>query len=178
MRARSAPLSPAPIAASRTSEFTVSRLSFCTRMEYRYQFSFKCQIRNVPRVYCLGRSFSCQLHTASCSLNLGARGTTYTHEEDRMKKLTRQTLAVILLFTFLLGAAIGPALAQQQVKVNINKASVDQLSTLKRIGPSYAQRIVDYRRENGPFQKPVDIIKVRGIGIKTYEANKDIITCD
>ncbi len=95
-----------------------------------------------------------------------------------MKKLTRQTLAVILLFTFLLGAAIGPALAQQQVKVNINKASVDQLSTLKRIGPSYAQRIVDYRRENGPFQKPVDIIKVRGIGIKTYEANKDIITCD
>ena len=55
---------------------------------------------------------------------------------------------------------------------------MDELSTLKRIGPSYAQRIVDYRKENGPFQKPEDIIKVRGIGIKTYEANKDVITCD
>ena len=95
-----------------------------------------------------------------------------------MKKLTRQIVTIILLFTFLLGAGIGPALAQQQVKVNINKASIDELSTLKRLGPSYAQRIVDYRKENGPFQKPEDIIKVRGIGIKTYEANKDIITCD
>jgi hypothetical protein len=48
-----------------------------------------------------------------------------------MKKSSRQILTVILLFTFLLGAGIGPALAQQQVKVNINKASVDELSTLK-----------------------------------------------
>ena len=95
-----------------------------------------------------------------------------------MRKKTKHILATILLITFLAGAGIGPALAQQQVKVNINKASVDELSTLKRIGPSYAQRIVDYRKENGPFQKPEDIIKVRGIGIKTYEANKDIITCE
>jgi competence protein ComEA len=109
---------------------------------------------------------------------LGARGTTYIDEEESMKNSTRQILTVILLFTFLLGAGIGPALAQQQVKVNINKASVDELSTLKRIGPSYAQRIVDYRKQNGPFEKPEDIIKVRGIGIKTYEVNKDIITCD
>ena len=95
-----------------------------------------------------------------------------------MKKSVRQTLTVILLFTFLLGAGIGPALAQQQVKVNINKASVDELSTLKRIGPSYAQRIVDYRQQNGPFEKPADIMKVRGIGLKTFEANKDMITCE
>ena len=74
--------------------------------------------------------------------------------------------------------AIGPALAQEQVKININKATVDELVTLKRIGPSYAQRIVDYRNENGPFQKPEDIMNVRGIGMKTYEANKSIIICE
>ena len=108
----------------------------------------------------------------------GARGTTFIDKEDRMKKSTRQIVTVFLLFTLLLGAGIGPALAEQKVKVNINKASVDELSTLKRIGPSYAQRIIDYRNENGPFEKPEDIIKVRGIGIKTYEANKDVITCD
>jgi competence protein ComEA len=95
-----------------------------------------------------------------------------------MKKSNRQILTVILLFTFLLGTGIGPALAQQQVKVNINKATVDELSTLKRIGPSYAQRIVDYREQNGPFEKPEDIMKVRGIGLKTFEANKDMITCE
>ena len=55
----------------------------------------------------------------------GARGTTFIDKEDRMKKSTRQIMTAILLFTFLLGAGIGPALAQQQVKVNINKASVD-----------------------------------------------------
>ena len=95
-----------------------------------------------------------------------------------MKKSTRQIMTVILLFTFFLGAGIGPALAQDQVKVNINKASVDELSTLKRIGPSYAQRIVDYRKQNGPFEKPEDIMKVRGIGIKTFEANKNFIACE
>ena len=95
-----------------------------------------------------------------------------------MKKSTRKIVTVILLFTFLLGTGIGPALAQQQVKININKASVEELSTLKRIGPSYAQRIVDYRKQNGPFEKPEDIMKVRGIGVKTFEANKDFITCE
>ena len=95
-----------------------------------------------------------------------------------MKKSTRKIVTVILLFTRLLGTGIGPALAQQQVKININKASVEELSTLKRIGPSYAQRIVDYRKQNGPFEKPEDIMKVRGIGVKTFEANKDFITCE
>jgi len=95
-----------------------------------------------------------------------------------MMKKTKHILATILLVTFLVGLGIGPAMAQGQVKVNINKASVDELSTLKRIGPSYAQRIVDYRKQNGPFEKPEDIMKVRGIGIKTFEANKDFITCE
>ena len=93
---------------------------------------------------------------------------------------TRHTriLAAISLVAFLLSIGIGPTLAQEQVKININKATVEELSTLKRIGPSYAQRIVDYRNEHGPFQKPEDIMKVRGIGIKVFEANKDIITCE
>jgi competence protein ComEA len=95
-----------------------------------------------------------------------------------MKSKGKRILASLLLVAFLLGMAIGPALAQEQVKININKATVDELVTLKRIGPSYAQRIVDYRNENGPFQKPEDIMQVRGIGMKTYEANKSIIICE
>ena len=95
-----------------------------------------------------------------------------------MQRKAKHILAVILLITFLVGTGIATAMAQEQVKVNINKATVDELCVLKRIGPSYAQRIVDYREQNGPFEKPEDIMKVRGIGLKTFQANKDMITCE
>ena len=95
-----------------------------------------------------------------------------------MTKRTKRIFAGCVLVTFLLATAIGAVMAQEQVKININKASVDELSTLKRIGPSYAQRIVDYREQNGPFEKPEDIMKVKGIGLKTFEANKEIIVCE
>lgn len=95
-----------------------------------------------------------------------------------MRTTSRRILATFVLVAFLMGAGIGTVMAQDQVKININKATLDELCALKRIGPSYAQRIVDYREQNGPFEKPADIMKVRGIGPKTYEANKSIITCD
>ncbi len=110
-------------------------------------YNEKYEMKNVKLEMCLARSFSCQLHTASCSLNLGARGTTFAKEEDRMKKTTRQIMTVILLFTFLLGAGIGPALAQQQVKVKtklqlISFALTISLCTLwVRLGCSQVQAV-------------------------------------
>ena len=95
-----------------------------------------------------------------------------------MKTTRRRIMGTILVVAFLLSMGVGPAFGQVEVKVNINKANVEELSSLKRIGPSYAQRIIDYRNENGPFQKPEDIMNVRGIGISTYEANKDVIVCE
>jgi len=68
--------------------------------------------------------------------------------------------------------------AQEQGKININSASVEQLSELKGIGPAYAQRIVEYREKNGSFEKPEDILKVQGIGQKTLEANIDRIVVE
>jgi len=40
----------------------------------------------------------------------------------------------------------------------------------------YAERIVEYREKVGPFLTPEDIMKVKGIGEKTWEANKDKIS--
>ena len=60
--------------------------------------------------------------------------------------------------------------------ININTASQGDLVKLKRIGPVIAGRIIEYREKHGPFQKPEDIMKVRGIGPKTWEDNKDLIT--
>ena len=52
---------------------------------------------------------------------------------------------------------------------------MDELTQLKNIGTSYAERIVQYREQNGPFEKPEDIMKVKGIGAKTWELNKERI---
>lgn len=52
--------------------------------------------------------------------------------------------------------------------VNINTADASQLALLPRVGPALAQRILDFRQENGKFETPADLILVRGIGEKTF----------
>ena len=61
-------------------------------------------------------------------------------------------------------------------KVNINTASIAELDALPGIGPAIAQRIVDYRAENGDFRVPEDLMNVKGIGPSTFEKLKDQIT--
>ncbi|RLB85315.1 MAG: helix-hairpin-helix domain-containing protein [Deltaproteobacteria bacterium] len=73
---------------------------------------------------------------------------------------------------------VSGVLAVEDGKININTASVEKLMKLKRIGPVYAKRIIEYRKKYGKFEKPGDIMKVRGIGIKTWEANRDIMTVE
>ncbi len=70
---------------------------------------------------------------------------------------------------------MGTAIAEGDMKVNINTASVEELVQLDRVGQRYAERIVAYRQENGPFKAPEDIMLVAGIGPKTFEANKNRI---
>ena len=60
-------------------------------------------------------------------------------------------------------------------KVNINTASVEELTQLKGIGPNHAAKIIEFREKNGPFKIPEDIMQVPGIGQKTFENNKDLI---
>lgn len=93
-----------------------------------------------------------------------------------MRRL-RRTLVLFIAAAFLLVSVTG-LYAQEAGKVNINKASAEEMTQLKRIGPSYAQRIVQYRTEHGPFTAPEDIMKVPGIGPRTYEDNKDRITIE
>jgi len=61
-------------------------------------------------------------------------------------------------------------------KIDINTASVVELQKLPRIGEKVAQRIVDFRKENGKFKKIEEIMKVKGIGEKIFGGIKDFIT--
>jgi len=60
--------------------------------------------------------------------------------------------------------------------VNINTADAAQLDTLPGIGPALAQRIIQYRETNGPFQSIEDIKNVSGIGDKKFDDLKDLIS--
>ncbi len=92
------------------------------------------------------------------------------------KNILRIAICVItLIFTV---AVIPSYSAAQSNKININTASVKELTKLKGIGPVLAERIIKYRQEHGPFQKVEDIIKVKGIGKKTFKAIKNKITAE
>jgi len=60
--------------------------------------------------------------------------------------------------------------------ININTASLEELDSLPGIGPTTAQRIIDYRDANGPFTTIDEIMDVSGIGPSTYDEIKDLIT--
>jgi len=51
--------------------------------------------------------------------------------------------------------------------VNINTASAEQLQLLPRVGPALAERIIEFRESNGPFQRVEELVAVRGIGEKS-----------
>jgi competence protein ComEA len=89
----------------------------------------------------------------------------------------KRYFAFLIIVSFVI--AMAPlSLAGEVEKININTASVEELTKLDRIGPKYAERIVQFREINGPFEKPEDIIKVKGIGPKTLEANIDKIAVE
>ena len=54
-------------------------------------------------------------------------------------------------------------------QININTAGVDQLSKLPGIGKKKAERIISFRKKNGRFRRTREIMKVKGIGEKTFK---------
>jgi competence protein ComEA len=88
-------------------------------------------------------------------------------------KQPHRILAGLLILASLLTAP--SAQAAEGKRVNINSADSSQLMMLPRIGSRVADRIVDYRRENGPFKKAEDLMLVGGIGEKMFEVLKPYI---
>lgn len=66
--------------------------------------------------------------------------------------------------------------AAETGKVNINTATLEELSQLELIGEKKAQAIIDYREENGKFRKTEEIMNVNGISVTIFEKNIDKLT--
>ena len=104
-----------------------------------------------------------------------------------MKKLLNITIAIMVLMTLLI---TNPAIAEVKKeganksneivasieKININQADAKALTTLKGIGKDRAVKIIEYREKNGPFEKIEYLMKVKGIGKKIFEQNKNLLS--
>lgn len=114
-----------------------------------------------------------------------------------MKKATYALLIVaVMSFVFACGLLVGRNMNRSSItvvpstagsvdstdqepaykKININTASVDELTVLPGIGRVLAQRIVDYRTTFGPFRTEVDLCNVEGIGQQKLSQLLDYIT--
>ncbi|SCY15170.1 competence protein ComEA [Microbacterium sp. LKL04] len=69
-----------------------------------------------------------------------------------------------------------PAVPEGDGRVNLNTADLAALDTLPRVGPSIAQRILDWREENGRFSSVDDLMAVPGIGEKMLASLRDLVT--
>ena len=86
-------------------------------------------------------------------------------------------MKTIRVLFFCLSLALFPLLGIA-AGVNINSADVAALQQLNGVGPAKAQAIVDYRDANGPFASVDDLSSVTGIGPRTVEINRAVLTVD
>ena len=94
----------------------------------------------------------------------------------RVSTFVRQAgiaLAVVAILCTV-APSLSPA-ASAPARIDINTASAEVLMALPGVGPAIAQRIIEYREKNGPFERPVELMNVKGIGEKTFDRLKDRI---
>ena len=109
-------------------------------------------------------------------------------------------MRILIMLLAVAAMAVLPAAAAQQAKapsaapakspraakpaaaptspVNLNTATQAQLEALPGVGPKAAQRILDYRKQNGSFKKVEDLMNVKGFGEKTFLKLKPMLTVD
>ncbi len=61
----------------------------------------------------------------------------------------------------------------REQKIDVNQANLYELTKIKGIGNTIAERIITYRETRGLFKKPEDLTRIKGIGGKRFEKIKN-----
>ena len=85
-----------------------------------------------------------------------------------LKRFVAASLAAVLALAMSTGIA-SAAQKAPAAKVNINTATVEQLSELPGVGEKLAARIVEHRQKQGPFKTTQELMNVKGIGEKNLQ---------
>ena len=91
---------------------------------------------------------------------------------------TARDKRIAICFAFALLALAALPMVAASGKVNINEAGIDELTLLPRVGAVVAERIVEFRQENGSFQQAEDLMLVKGIGERTFELIEPWVTLE
>jgi competence protein ComEA len=103
-------------------------------------------------------------------------------DRDSFLRNAATAIALVLAVAILAAAPVEIAAATQQDSgspgepVDINRASVDELIGLPGIGEVMAKRIIEFREQHGPFKRVEDLLKVKGIGEKSFQKLRPSIT--
>lgn len=84
----------------------------------------------------------------------------------------------VLLFGVLISLVSNFAVAEDNAKININTATVEELASLNGIGEKKAHSIVEHRKKAGPFATIEGLRDVKGVGDKIFNKIKDLIVAE
>lgn len=115
----------------------------------------------------------CVVHSGDYNL------TVYSTLQDLLDLANLQTECDISMYNLSMplkdGDVIEIPYKNESIKVSINSSSIEELCLLPGIGEKTAQKIIDYRSENGLFQNIEDITNVSGIGDAKFQKIKEYI---
>jgi len=84
-----------------------------------------------------------------------------------LRRFVATGLALAMAALLVSAPAIAAGKPAPAAKVNINTATVEQLTTLPGVGPKLAARVIEYRQKT-PFRSPQELMNVKGIGEKNF----------
>ena len=94
----------------------------------------------------------------------------------KLRRIVAASLAALLALGMSAGVASAAAKPAPAGKVNLNTASVDQLTALPGVGAKLAARIVEFRQKSGAFKSTQELMNVQGIGEKNFQKIQGYLT--
>jgi competence ComEA-like helix-hairpin-helix protein len=110
----------------------------------------------------------------SCTMRARERDERMETEAFRIRRACTRAILLAICVLFSLVAAHAKKKPPSS-PLDLNTATIDQLQQLPGVGPAAAQAIVNFRTKSGPFQRVEDLLAIRGISQRKFEALRSYV---